>query len=94
MPTNLESQKNVNLRKNPLVRTVYWFNGFSMIRKKGKSDEKVFFHPISQKHILMKLINYNLSTVSNSNLISFHTSHAAANSGLHLHAARITSPPS
>ena len=28
------------------------------------------------------------------NLISFHTSHAAASSGDHLQAARITSPPS
>ncbi len=43
--------------------------------------------------ILFILINYSLSTVSNSNLISFHTSQAAANSGLHLQAARITSPP-
>ena len=38
--------------------------------------------------------NYSLSIVSNSNLISFQTSQAAANSGLHLHAERITSPPS
>jgi hypothetical protein len=35
-----------------------------------------------------------LSIVSNSNLISFHTSQAAANSGDHLQASRITSPPS
>ena len=39
--------------------------------------------------------NYDsLSTVSNSNLISFQTSHAEASSGLHFAAARITSPPS
>ena len=38
--------------------------------------------------------NYSVSIVSNSNLISFQTSQAAANSGLHLQAARITSPPS
>ena len=37
---------------------------------------------------------YNLSIVSNSNLISFQTSQAEANSGLHLQAARIMSPPS
>ena len=37
---------------------------------------------------------YNLSIVSNSNLISFQTSQAEANSGLHLAAARIMSPPS
>ena len=38
--------------------------------------------------------HYSVSIVSNSNLISFQTSQAAANSGLHLQAARITSPPS
>ena len=37
---------------------------------------------------------YSLSIVSNSNLISFQTSQAAASSGLHLQAARIISPPS
>ena len=35
-----------------------------------------------------------MSIVSNSNLISFQTSQAAANSGDHLQAERITSPPS
>ena len=38
--------------------------------------------------------DYRVSIVSNSNLISFQTSHAAASSGDHLQAARITSPPS
>ena len=38
--------------------------------------------------------NYRVSIVSNSNLISFQTSQAAASSGDHLQAARITSPPS
>ena len=36
----------------------------------------------------------SLSTGSNSNLISFHTSQAAASSGLHLLASRIISLPS
>ncbi|RDY14675.1 hypothetical protein CR513_00201, partial [Mucuna pruriens] len=40
------------------------------------------------------LIAINVSIAGNSNLISFHTSQAAANSGLHLQASRIISLPS
>lgn len=39
-------------------------------------------------------LDYRVSIAWNSNLISFHTSQAAASSGLHLQAARMMSPPS
>ncbi len=54
-----------------------------------KLREQIYHKPNPEKKR-----DYKVSIVSNSNLISFQTSQAAANSGLHLHAARITSPPS
>lgn len=55
-----------------------------------------FFYVFSKRKYIEKKNkkNYSLSIVSNSNLISFQTSQAAANSGDHLQAERITSPPS
>ena len=69
---------------------LFFFKKWKAQPKKAKNGK----HSLSRKTQFMRTRNYNLSIVSNSNLISFQTSQADANSGLHLQAARITSPPS
>jgi len=64
------------------------------IKIKNKKMEKEILPNLKISLAIFLKKNYSLSIVSNSNLISFQTSQAAANSGLHLHAERITSPPS
>jgi len=71
-----------------LVKT----EGFKSIQKPRSAF--LFCKDFNKQKIMKAYSTYNLSIVSNSNLISFQTSQAEANSGLHLQAARIMSPPS